>query len=296
MAESGSTLLHPTLEKQIKSFTARPAHALLVTGLPGSGKKRAGRVLAARLLAVDTPAQLDSQPYFIPIETPAGKQEIPIEAIRELNKQLRLKVPSRQTVNRVVLISDAHMLSLEAQNALLKNLEEPATGTVFILTAPSDRSLLPTIASRCRQLYVPPVSARQAKEYYTDQYDEAEIAAAWRLSQGSAGLLQAILAGNHNHPLNQAVEEAKAFLRASRYERLLQLNGLSKDRQKLILLLDALGRITAALQANAAQKSSPRQSKALLRSRQTINQLLAALEANASPRLVALQLALNINL
>lgn len=289
-------LLHPTLRKQIESFAARPAHALLVTGLPGSGKKQAGQTIASRLLEVSGPAQLESHPYFIHLETPAGKTEIPIESIRELNKRLRLKVPSRQAVNRVVLITDAHLMSTEAQNALLKNLEEPAAGTIFILTAPSDRSLLPTIASRCRQVYVPPVSLKQAKEYYTGQYDTTEIESAWRLSQGSAGLLLAILAGNKNHPLNQAVEEAKVFLRASRYERLVQLSAFSKDRQKLMLLLDALGRITAALQASAAQKSNTGHSKKLLRSRQLINQLLAALEANANPRLVALKLALNISL
>ena len=53
---------------------------------------------------------------------------------------------------RVVVINDAETLEVSAANALLKRLEEPPAGTIFLLVAHSAGRLLPTIRSRCRVL------------------------------------------------------------------------------------------------------------------------------------------------
>lgn len=71
-------------------------------------------------------------------------EEYSIEAVRELQRKLSFK--GRKTA----LILDADGLSSEAQNALLKILEEPPKDTIIILTAFTRFSLLPTIASRCQ--------------------------------------------------------------------------------------------------------------------------------------------------
>lgn len=70
-----------------------------------------------------------------------------IEVVRELQRFLSRK-PLQSKYN-LGLFSEAHLLSLEAQNALLKTLEEPPQNSHLILIAPSATSLLPTIASRC---------------------------------------------------------------------------------------------------------------------------------------------------
>lgn len=81
------------------------------------------------------------------------KQSIGIEEIKQLQKQLLLK-PIRGD-KKAIIISDAQSLTTEAQNALLKVLEEPPVHTVFILLSSSEETLLPTVLSRCTIIALP---------------------------------------------------------------------------------------------------------------------------------------------
>jgi DNA polymerase III subunit delta' len=73
---------------------------------------------------------------------------IKISSIRDIRKSLILS--PADSGRTVVIISDAHMMLNPASNSLLKTLEEPAAGTVIILTTPFHDRLLPTIVSRCQ--------------------------------------------------------------------------------------------------------------------------------------------------
>jgi len=77
----------------------------------------------------------------------AEGKSIGIDKIRELKEWLSLK-PSKGT-RKTAVIFEASEMTVEAQNSLLKTLEEPPLGTIIILTAPNKQSLLPTIVSRC---------------------------------------------------------------------------------------------------------------------------------------------------
>lgn len=77
---------------------------------------------------------------------------IKIEDVRELERLLSLK--PRGTSPKIVVISQAEKLTLEAQGALLKILEEPPGETIFLLTAGEETVLLPTIVSRCQQVFL----------------------------------------------------------------------------------------------------------------------------------------------
>lgn len=78
----------------------------------------------------------------------AAKQSIGIEEIKQLQQKLYLK-PIRSP-QKAIIIHDAQLLTTEAQNALLKVLEEPPEQTIIILTTESVEALLPTILSRCK--------------------------------------------------------------------------------------------------------------------------------------------------
>jgi DNA polymerase-3 subunit delta' len=83
---------------------------------------------------------------FLIIERPEGKQDIPVDSIRDL-----LPVwgqPPHGRGSRVTLISEAQNLNASSGNALLKTLEEPRPGNVFVLTAPQRERLLETLVSR----------------------------------------------------------------------------------------------------------------------------------------------------
>jgi DNA polymerase-3 subunit delta' len=92
---------------------------------------------------------------------------------------------------RVVLIDAVDDLERPgASNALLKNLEEPPAGTIFLLISHSPGRLLPTIRSRCRRLRFEPLSdAAMAGVLRTDlpQASDAEIEALVRAGDGSPG-------------------------------------------------------------------------------------------------------------
>jgi len=89
-------------------------------------------------------------------------REIGISFIRQLigwNKLKPILAP-----RKVAVIDDAQWLSVEAQNAFLKSLEEPAGSTVFILVAPSPGDLLETVVSRCRKIKFLPLGFEDFKK------------------------------------------------------------------------------------------------------------------------------------
>lgn len=96
------------------------------------------------------------------IENPFYKISIPrannikISSIRDIKKFLSLQY--EESFYRAVIISDAHLMNEEAQNALLKSLEEPPDKVVFILITPQPARLRETIRSRCWRINFSPLS------------------------------------------------------------------------------------------------------------------------------------------
>lgn len=126
-------------------------HGVCLTGPEGTGKKEYARQAAALyLLGRADASALAECPYY---------QELPnyqIKTLRECCAQLNGQVygPGR----RCLLIPDAHRLAVQAQNALLKTLEEPPAEALVLLTG-NEQSLLPTVRSRCMLVRVAPMEA-----------------------------------------------------------------------------------------------------------------------------------------
>jgi DNA polymerase-3 subunit delta' len=80
----------------------------------------------------------------------SGAESIKISSIRDINSFTTLSYENIKY--RLILISDAHLMGEEAQNALLKNLEEPPKGVIYILTTSDENGILSTIKSRCWKL------------------------------------------------------------------------------------------------------------------------------------------------
>ena len=149
--------------------TKKIPNALLFHGHENTGRKEAALIFAkgcnckdnTKLFCNNCPPcrKIDnnSHPDMIFIDPPAGKNMIPIARIRELNHTLSSR-PNEATY-RMVLISKADAMNVQAQNALLKMLEEPPDHTFFILMAAKIDFLLPTILSRCRKIRFKPLSS-----------------------------------------------------------------------------------------------------------------------------------------
>lgn len=98
--------------------------------------------------------------YVTPLD---GKKNLTVGQIRELRADAFVKPHSAD--RRVFIIDGAHRMNEQAQNALLKVLEEPPRGVVFILITPSKTFLLDTIVSRCVLLSLP--AATQSGDDYS---------------------------------------------------------------------------------------------------------------------------------
>lgn len=169
-------------------------HAYLFMGPSGVGKFCTALAMAqAIIISDDTDGEAywreQVHPDFILVEKPENKTQIGIEQItRELEPWLALKPYRAQ--KRVVIIKDAHLLSLPAANALLKTLEEPPVYAVMILVA-DENNLLETIVSRCQLLRFAALSDSDIQEYFIRQGMAADQAIRLsKLGQGSISTAQ----------------------------------------------------------------------------------------------------------
>ncbi len=92
-------------------------------------------------------AEVGSHPDITRVSALDGKKFLSVAQIRDLRADAFVK--AHQAPHRVFIIEDAHRMNEQAQNALLKVLEEPPKNVIFILLVPSKTMLLDTIISRC---------------------------------------------------------------------------------------------------------------------------------------------------
>jgi len=103
----------------------------------------------------------DTHPDFRVLDGEAST--IKVDQVRLLVKQINQKPQIGQ--NKVVLITHAQAMNINAANAVLKALEEPAPRTYFVLTSSQSTSLLPTIRSRCLLVSVPTPTVDDVKQW-----------------------------------------------------------------------------------------------------------------------------------
>lgn len=119
-------------------------HAFLVVGSTPEHRQQ----VAERLL-VDHGSRLRPELCYELVGLPENSRQIPAITISQV-RALKGWVALNDDRRRATLVRDAQKLTPEAQHALLKTLEEPETPVLFILTADSELSLLPTLCSRCK--------------------------------------------------------------------------------------------------------------------------------------------------
>jgi DNA polymerase-3 subunit delta' len=251
-----SIILHPLTARQLDQVKERTPQTLMLIGPRGVGKMAIAQNLAADLLGMST-AALEKYAYCTTL-APDKPESISIDAVRSFQGFLTLKVPSSAAVSRIAIIEDAHLLTTEAQNALLKTLEEPPEATVLILTVAHQQALLPTIRSRAQTVMIHPAPENDLRVYFEQAgYLPEAITKALLMSGSLPGMSSALLAADTGHPLNVAAETARTILRATTFERLALVDTLAKQRQALMDILYILQQMArAALRGSANTKQS----------------------------------------
>lgn len=257
-------------------------------------------------------------PDVIVIE-PGDMGSIKIEQVRDVIDRAGYRPFEGR--RRVVIVDEADAMMPAAQNALLKTLEEPPSASVFILVSSMPDALLPTVRSRCPRLRFGPLSASEiAHVLIRDHgYSETDARAAAADADGSVGLALAA----ESMDLTEAREIAKQVLEQTarvtdpsrRVEAAKDLTAKKStqagERDQLAVCLRVLASLlrdigilatradpgTLAnpdLQGDLARLATSYDSERSMRAFAAVDQALAALERNASPKIVADWLVLQL--
>jgi DNA polymerase-3 subunit delta' len=256
-------------------------------------------------------------PDVITLE-PDDMGSIKIESVRDVVKSAQHRPFEGR--RRVVVIDDADTLIEAAQNALLKTLEEPPPASVFVLVSAMADALLPTVRSRCPRLRFGPLTPAEIAEALVrdSQYSEAEARAVAAAANGSLGraleaqsadfaearahaqrLLERTARGADPVKRIQAVNDLvgkgpPAVERERLTVCLRSLSSLLRDLEILATRADARMLANADLQPELARLAPTFDGDRSMRAFTAVDQALSALERNASPKLVADWLVLQL--
>lgn len=289
-----SLLLAHTTNEQLRTIIAQPAHALLLVAPEGAGKAHVARWLAAHILGIE-PVAL-ARAAHVHIFQPDEKQTIGVETARAMTSSLTLKTVGTQPIRRIVIIEDAHTMTIEAQNTLLKTLEEPPLDTVIIMTASDRTQLLPTILSRVQAHSLDRPTLQQAQTYFQSDGNTAdEIEKAYLMSGGLVGLMRALLR-DESHPLADAIEEAKRLLRADVFTRLQAVDALHKKprSQHILFALSQIAHAALVLDATTKQAAKTDSLQRWAGILTTVQQAREQLARNTQAKLVFTNLMLHL--
>lgn len=166
------------------------SHAYCFIGPEQVGKRTVAEEIAAKLLNTSR-ERLSRQLDFITIEqslnekTGKTRKDITVEQMREL--RARLSQHSFVGGYKVAIVDDAEKMNIEAANALLKRLEEPAPRTILFLITTDEEKLPETILSRCQRIYFHSVKKEELENYLVERdVDKPELI---NLAQGLPGRL-----------------------------------------------------------------------------------------------------------
>ena len=192
---------HEEIIRHIKNAieTGKVSHSYIFTGEPGSGKKLLAATFATTLKCEEKKAEpcmkCDSCKKAIGKNHPdiimVSHEKPGTISIDEIREQVINDVAIKPYCSpyKIYIIADAEMMTIQAQNALLKTIEEPPEYAVIMLLTSNADSLLPTIQSRCVRLDLKVVDDSLVKKYLMEHLHipdyQAEIDASF--AQGSIG-------------------------------------------------------------------------------------------------------------
>ena len=225
--EFAGLLGNEDLKKRLSvSFRAgKQSHCYLICGPEGSGKKTLARLMAQALQCEEAAApcgrcnicrkiQTGIHPDVITVDDP-DKKTVSVDLIRQL--QADAFVHPNEGRKKIYLIPRAQDMTENAQNALLKLVEEPPSYAVFLLLTNNGEKLLPTVRSRSVQLRMEPVPYEQALGWLKAQCPEQENETLRAAHLRCGGFLGQALQYCKAEHLSQASQFAKAFAENDRF-------------------------------------------------------------------------------
>ena len=230
--------------------TKQISHSYMFVGIEGIGKFLFAKEFSKMLLCLEESGsscdhckscvEFESQnhPDFYELDT--SENTIKIEQIR----MLQLKILEKPIVakRKVYIINDAEKMTKEAQNCLLKTLEEPPEYVIIILIVSNENTMLNTIRSRCTKILFHPIEELELKKFLEKNNQiESRSSAYLKSSQGS---IAKALKMNDNLSLYEEIDKVFYHLeKINLMDVLGKLDALYKNKENIYELLDYINTI-----------------------------------------------------
>ena len=305
--EFGTFLGNEPLKQRLASVLANGKlhHSYLLCGPAGSGKHTLARLLCAAMecTAAEKPCLRCPQchkvlhgthPDIITVDDP-DRKTLPVKLIRDTCADLYVR--PNEGAKKIYLIPRAQDLNPQGQNALLKCMEEPPAYGVFLLLTDNAERLLPTVRSRCVELWLQPLADAVLLPALRERFPQAEESAlrsAAARSGGYLGQAETLLRENSIDLFPQTKSFLAAYCAKDPVALLRVLVPMEKLKREALrpiltqwyeLLASALTAHAGqtALRPECAQVASARSAAALLSSIDALKAALVRLDANVGP-------------
>lgn len=263
--------------------SGRFPHTVLIEGQPGTGRKTFARLMAAAAQCSDPDGPCGTcrscrkilagiHPDVILADGAGGARSFHISEIRSLKNGAYVK--PNEAERKIYILAEAQNMTVQAQNALLKVLEEPPGGVMFILTCDNRARLLDTILSRAAVIQLEPLPLEECRRALEEKYPGKDPEELKWLCHAFAGSLGRCIAGVEDEKLRLQVQRSARILEkiysGSDYALLAELAPLEANRGEWECCLEQLhaacaaGYIGAWKEGGGSSPLSPLQYKKIL--------------------------------
>lgn len=251
---TGNEKVKERLSKMLES--GRLPHAVIIEGEEGLGKKTLARELARALVCrgesrpcgectqchkASAGVHPDISEYI-----PSGTaNSFHVDTVREIITDAYMQ--PNEAEYKVYILADAHCMNANAQNALLKILEEPPEYVIFILTVKSKSALLSTVLSRSTVVTLEGVQPQEAARYIASHAENVDYDRALKAASNFNGNIGRAMASIQDEKASEMLELCSSLCRAlansNEYELLTLCAAFQKDRQGVVFACEFLKNI-----------------------------------------------------
>jgi DNA polymerase III subunit delta' len=211
------------------------SHAHIIVGEDGIGKSNLANKLARNILG-----KFEEKDYIDIINYRCKRASFGVDDVREIVDEINKK--PFEGDKKVIIIYDGNKLTIQAQNALLKTIEEPPKGVYIILLCESLELILDTIKSRCQIYKLTPLTKEDIRLYIDkineDGFSQEELNAAIAYSEGIPGRAEAFLRDSSLKELRNTLIDLLFLITKSNTKELLEFENkitAFKDKKEEIL-------------------------------------------------------------